>query len=473
MRILFFFLLALSQIATAQEKLTPFSELSGKKSYLQLNAARVGNNFWVQGIYPNGNSSETLLFKLNQSGKIMASLVTAFNGQIFASGEILHKGNRSYQLGYVWQGQKAGNIFPNPPMRAMIVLDSNLTVLDTLKYDIVPPFGYSSFDEGNGLIGDTIISVREYGRYDAVTGSPIAGRPKQIEKLGIKGEIYGANDISDKVSYFTDAVVTQNRVFVFAYISAEGNNTNIQPVGEFDFNGKFVKAHVFDAGDSTGKHGNLADIHKNMIYHTHDGFLDKRNDKFQLQKRIKLTDDFSKNIVEQSYDCFAFDQQDNVFYLHLNQNSPSCTIYKVDANHNLQWSNKIENQGAPRFILETNDGGCIIGLLKLTDFSNGIVQLFKLNSAGNIVSSDDYYIPLDLAKNLFYPNPFQSQLTLHEAIEGASEVQLYDMSGRIVGIFPVHNTTIEINEQLPKGAYIAQLKDVKGSTLGTQTIVKQ
>jgi hypothetical protein len=47
------------------------------------------------------------------------------------------------------------------------------------------------------------------------------------------------------------------------------------------------------------------------------------------------------------------------------------------------------------------------------------------------------------------------------------------MSGRIVGIFPVHNTTIEINEQLPKGAYIAQLKDTKGSVLGTQIIVKQ
>ena len=154
-------------------------------------------------------------------------------------------------------------------------------------------------------------------------------------------------------------------------------------------------------------------------------------------------------------------------------NEDYAKIFKYDAKLTLKWEKRIEGKLTPIQIIATSDNGILAACIELgSDFSQNTLRLYKLNADGDITAVTTLGT-INTPKNLFYPNPFQSQLTLKENIEGASEVQLFDINGRIVGIFTLNNNVIEVNSDLPKGTYIAQIKDEKGKILERQIIVKQ
>jgi hypothetical protein len=463
-KILSFLAFIACQIASAQPTLTQFSSLANREIDLSTNITKISNGFLIQGI----GVSVPMLYKLSDSGVVLDSMVVSYGGKFFYSDEIIRRGNLNYQLGYIYS-----NVPYTSPKRGLIIFDDNLKIIDTFQYNILPNNGFPNLNTSNTMIGDTIISVREYSRYDSAGIPMIPSRVTQIERIGLKGETYVTTNISDRVSIFTDAEVVKSRIFIFAYVASEASNINIQPVGEFLLDGTFVKTHPFNSNDpGGGPHGRIAILHKDMMYHAHDGSIDQRNNKFELVKRINLKNENSiLSGVGTSYKAFSFDNKDNLFYLHGNQGTLTSGVFKLNAKLEVVWEKNMGVQGGILFVEKTNEGGCLVGYVQNQGNDIYTLRLYKLDDLGKVTAINDISLPTQ--KNLFYPNPFQSQLTLHETVEGASEVQLYDINGRIVGIFSIHNTTIEGNNQLPKGVYIAQLKDVKGSILGTQTIVKQ
>ena len=460
-------LVACQTLIFGQSNLVQFSPLANRQTNLSTNITKISDGFLLQGIVAAGSTYIPMLYKLNNSGALIDSMVVSYNGKFFYSDEIIRNGNLNYQLGYIYS-----DVPYISPKRGLVIFDDNLNIVDTFKYNILPKNGFPNFNTSNTLIGDTIISVREYLLFDTA-GVQLPDRVTQIERIGLKGETYETTDISVRVKYSTDAAVLKNHIFVFGFVVAELPNINIQPVGEFALDGTFIKAYPFNANDPVGAyHGRIAEEHKDFIYHAHDGSIDQRNHKFELVKRVKLKNESSiLSGIGPSYKAFTFDNKDNIFYLHGNQGTSIVSVFKLNTSLEVIWEKNIGSQGGLLFVEKTNDGGCLVGCIQNQGNEVYTLLLYKINSNGDITAITTLGT-VNTPKNLFYPNPFQSQLTLQENIEGASEVQLSDMSGRIVGIFPLNNDSIEVNSDLPKGIYVAQIKDEKGKILGLQKVVK-
>jgi hypothetical protein len=465
MRTVIFIIFSLGcNLIAAQQKLQPFSQLSGQPTVYTPNITKINDGYLIQNIFKkNGTGFLPILYKLNSSGKIIDSMIIAYNGKDTYSDEVIHKNGLNYQLGFVAPSQTV----IKSPKRCLIVFDDNFKIIKNFEYDILPTDGFPNSNTSNAILGDTIISVRNYGLLDSLLNPLPGGRPTQIERFGINGEVYGVTTISPRAQSVTDAVVVKDRIFVFGWVAPTILFMNVEPVGEYMLDGTFIKTHTF----SGGFHGGQAIAHKSLIYHSHQGIIDQRNAKFELLKSIKLKNETVSLSIGPSYKPYAFDDKDNLFYLHYNQDTPNFSVFKLNASLELKWEKNMGLQGEARFVIGTDEGGCLVGFVVKQTNGLYILKMYKLDDLGNVTSVESIEQPIQ--RELFYPNPFQSQLTLQKGIEGATQVGLYDTNGRIVGTFPIENNSITVDPFLPVGTYIAQLKDATAKVLGVQMLVKE
>ena len=452
---------------SAQPNVTTFSELSGRQTIYSTNAniTAISDGYLVQSFYRKvGNGFLTLLYKISPSGKILDSMFLNFDGKDVYSDEIIRKGNLNYQLGYVAQSKTT----IKPPKRCLIVFDDNLKIIKKYEYDIIPANGFPTTNTSNEMVGDTIVCVRNYILLDSLINL-LPGSPTQIERIGINGEVFGVTNINDRAVVYSDAVVANNRLFVFGWVASEPPNMNPFPVGEYTLDGAFVKVH--QSGAFVGR---MAASHNNLIYYVDQGTLYQRNAKFELFKSVKLLDESFSLSIDPSYKAHAFDNKDNLFYLHRNEDYFGNSVFKVNNKLEVVWEKKMGPIGNPNFIIGTNEGGCLVGFTVPLQSGTSLATflLYKLDDLGNITSVETIRQPAP-QQALFYPNPFRSQLTLQQGVEGATQVCLYDMNGRTVGTYTLDNNSISVDDFLPTGTYMAQLKDAKGKILGVQTVVRE
>jgi hypothetical protein len=495
MRILFFFLLALSQIATAQEKLTPFSELSGiPDAYFQ--SVQISDGYLY--VVPTYNPTYQLrFFKLNEEGKIVDSLVinndsTLYTGHLYRQNGVNYFVAMSYPMPF-------DNFFisSSNTQREVFKISDDLKIVSHKKIGKLPnqyasnaattTLGVSVFQsEGVFVQKDTLFLMQSYFIMDSIGVWP-KSRGVRYEQIGIgTNSFWNQKEMPILQGNFYGSFITDKYLYSFGELDTKmfpsGIPYNAGLMGKFDKTGKLLlPAEIDKEGSGVLGDGLMGTLHNNNIYCAYSGrfknevceeriaTIDRRDLNFNMIKRATVS---HCNAKPSGNNPFAFAPNGDIYF--------QCAlgaqvgIYKYNSNLDLLWGKLYDlPYHAPLSIKITKDNGILVECSELVPATGKTyVKLYKLNADGNVTSTINLG-NITSSKNLFYPNPFQSQLTLHEAIEGASEVQLYDMSGRVIGIFSIHNTTIEINEQLPKGVYIAQLKDIKGSILGMQTIVKQ
>ena len=464
----------------AQPIFTPFSTITSKRKYASSgNITKISDGFLIQGFsYEEDSFKSRMLFKISPSGKVLDSMFAIFDNKEFYSDQIIHRENLNYQLGYIFPSKSIIS-----PKRGLIIFDDNLTIINKFEYDIVPANGFPNTNTSNIMVGDTIISVRNYSFFDSLL-NPLPGKPNQIERFGINGEIYGVANISKRVSLLSDAVVVEDRIFIFGWIASVVPNFNPYPVGEYMLDGTFIKCHPYNVGapPNPSFRSDMAENHKGLLYHVHQNefgqtMLDQRDSRFKLLKRVKLKNEEFEGGFAPTYKSFAFDDKDNIFYLQTNKNTQDCSVFKLNSDLELLWEKNFGTaSGDPNFVVETNEGGCLVGFVSSIFNAQGkiinILNMYKLDDLGNITSVKTIRQPTP-SQSLFYPNPFRSQLTLQQGIESATQVCLYDMSGRTVGTYTLENNSINVADFLPIGTYMAQLKDAKSKILGVQTVVKE
>jgi hypothetical protein len=492
----FIILLLFAQSVFAQTELKPFSELSGTQDYFYQSYKTDYGFIYGVPIPAYDANYRYRLYKLNEDGKMMDSLYIG-NDSIRYTGYLHRQNNKNYFIAAEYKMNLIGNLtnfFANVH-RVLFEIDDNMKISSFNRYEKLP-FGFSKsiyrFTLGIGSFHaesahvqkDTLQLVQYFLAMDSL-GTTIATQNTHFEQLGLGANKSYKNTKLLATQGVYSSFITDDYFYIFGELNFKYFPPN-QPynaglMGRFDKTGKLLQTADIDSDGSGAMGDGVVGVHhNNKIYCAYSKItgvnnevvrlasFDRKDMNFKLEKRTRVK---TYDMIPRGSNPFAFADNGDIYFL--TQKSDTVGISKHSKDLDFIWEKKYKlPQHTPISIKMTKDGGILLECTEAFTIDKRRVKLYKLNADGNIISTTNLG-NITSSKNLFYPNPFQSQLTLHEAIEGASEVQLYDMSGRVVGIFPIHNTTIEINEQLPKGAYIAQLKDVKGSILGMQTIIKQ
>ncbi len=498
MRIIFLFILAMSQITVVAQSNTPqFSELSGKGSF-DFVSIEVADGY----VCCLREKLENKLYKIDKKGKIVHQKSLNF-GNYVRYGSIVSNGAKVYFHGDRYDTFDGVNInaFYQSGRKTVFEIKDDFSFGKENIYNTVPKGAGNMSGLQTGFIDimyqnsayfydDTLFMVRFYMLYDTLTGKPTFQRGLQLEKTHLNSTYAIAKSLGATFGAYYCAITTPKNIYAYGEMGKVTDGQiliNGGPVGKFDRNGELLKTSSFDnlysgyfATGSVGQYHN-AKLYSSYIRSPFGSTtdckgegtaIDIRDEDFNLEKVITVPDCY---VIPSGSRPFAFDANKNI-YLQTKgykNNEDYAKIFKYDAKLTLKWEKRIEGKLTPIQIIATSDNGILAACIELgSDFSQNTLRLYKLNADGDITAVTTLGT-INTPKNLFYPNPFQSQLTLKENIEGASEVQLFDINGRIVGIFTLNNNVIEVNSDLPKGTYIAQIKDEKGKILERQIIVKK
>ena len=474
------------QTALAQQKADLFSELSNKKV---ANAVTIEVSDGYVCCLREGK--ENKLYKIDKKGKIIGQKKLDFDNYL-RYGSIVSNGNRVYFHGERYKPFDGVNVtaFYQSARKTVFEINADFSFGKENIYDVIPrgagnvnenssSYIYIRYQNSAYFDKDTLFVVRSYNLFDTLTSNFIGGsNGLQLEKTYLNSTYSSVKSINTNVYQYCNALTTNQSIFIYG-------ETDGSPVGRFDRNGNLQAAYKFDdvgsgdlAAGSTGQHNS------NKIYSTYvknplsvntnckgEGtVIDIRDEEFNVKKIINVPD---CNVIPSGSRPFAFGADNSVYLQTLNSNGRYAKLFKYDDKLNVKWERKINGSLFPVQIIATADNGALFTCIEIdTITQDRLLRLYKIDADG-VITSTTTIEQLSTQKQVFYPNPFQSQLTLQQGIEGATEVCLYDMSGRTVGTYTLENNSINVVDFLPVGTYIAQLKDAKGKILGVQTVVKE
>lgn len=486
------------QIALGQTNFNTFSDLSGKGS-VDFVAIEVADGF----VCCLREKTENKLYKIDKKGKITHQQSLNF-GNYIRYGSIVSNGAKVYFHGDRYEPFDGVNInaFYQSGRKTVFEIKDDFSFGKENIYNTIPKGAGNMVGQQTGFIDikyqnsayfdkDTLFMVRFYSLFDTLTGTYIPGaRGLQLEKTYLNSNYTYIKSLGANFGAYYCATTTPKNIYAYGEVGKITNGQiliNGAPVGKFDREGNLLSTYKLEGFESGNfATGSVGQYHDAKLYSTYiknpfgsttdckgEGTaIDIRDEDFKLEKIITVPDCY---VIPSGSRPFAFSADKNIYLqtLSFKKDSRYAKIFKYDANFNLKWEKEITGVLFPIQIIATSDNGILAACIELgSDPSENTLRLYKLNADGNVTSITTLG-NVSAAKNLFYPNPFQSQFSPQENIEGASEVTLYDISGRTVGVFALSNKVIEVNSDLPKGTYIAQIKDAKGKILGQQVMVKQ
>ncbi len=486
MRTLTLLLFFVANFTFAQKPFTTFSELS--KDSLSLYSSIKVSDGYVYCFF-----SETV--KINNDGKIVKKIDFKKNGYQ-SSGRIVRLNNRNFLFGIffpIFDGTNVKFLISNE-YRVVVELDDNLNILSEKKFQKLPE-GYFSInlEQTTGVIAtqgevlklsnDTLYSIQRYITVDS-SWFPNGGGSK-YEILDLKNTKTILTKELEGIGKHLHSIFSKNFFYALGDIGkgllGGGGTSVLNTIGQFDLDGVLQKAISYD-NDLSGSYGqgSVGQLQDNKLYLAYTSLItdcktttiDIRGQSLNLLKKVKIPD---CGIVPSGSEPFLFEPNGDFYFSTLKMDSliQRVALYKYDKNLNQIWSKEYDLSVLVMSLKMTDDNHILMECLAAGSSNNNYqIRLYKISKNGDITAITTLGT-VNIPKTLFYPNPFQSQLSLQENIEGASEVQLSDINGRIVGIFSLNKNSIEVSSDLPKGAYIAQIKDAKGKILGQQMIIKQ
>ncbi len=496
MRIIFLFLLAISQITVmAQSNLTPFSELSGVPDIL-FQSIQIPDGY-IYAVPARDPVYRFRFFKINENGKITDSLVLG-NDTIRYSGYLERQDGKNYFVATGYPAPFDNYLLASSKIqREIFEISNDLKIVSQKKIGKLPnKYATSSSITTLGIKvhksdaifvqKDTLFLLQYYFIMDSIGSFP-QSKGVRYEQIGIGAEkFWNVKELNAVQGFLYNSFITNDFIYTFGELNTQMFPSNIPYnaglMGKFDRAGKLLlPAEIDKEGSGTLGDGLTGVSHSDKIYCAYSGrfknnvcddriaTIDIRDSNFKMIKRATVS---HCKVIPSGSNPFAFATNGDIYF----QGSLGAQvgIYKYNSNLDLLWGKLYDLPShAPISLKVTKDSGLLVECSeRVPSTSNTYIKLYKLNSDGDITAITTLST-VNTPKNLFYPNPFQSQLSLQESIEGASEVQLSDINGRIVGIFLLNKNSIEVSSDLPKGVYIAQIKDEKGKILGQQMIVKQ
>ena len=142
-----------------------------------------------------------------------------------------------------------------------------------------------------------------------------------------------------------------------------------------------------------------------------------------------------------------------IHYCYIGSNNTS--IYKFDFNYNIIWESVISSNVAvgDRSIRSISNGGFICGLRNVISSPN--IGLAKLDSNGQVTSTDEYVIHNVDYKLSNYPNPFNPstsiQFTLPTDVNNPV-VEIFNIKGQLIEKLPILNNQLSVEWFADKNA---------------------
>lgn len=147
------------------------------------------------------------------------------------------------------------------------------------------------------------------------------------------------------------------------------------------------------------------------------------------------------------------------------------TVTKTDAETNIIWSRSYEDGEhvfQPCSVMATSDGGCLItGRCWTLDQTEAVLFVLKFFADGSLTvpRAEEFFRPY-----CFYPNPTKDQLRMQFSPDvQPTQVELYDMQGRLVYVQSNSFETIDMN-CLPAGTYTMRVILVDGKMFSDKLV---
>ncbi len=478
----------------SQAQLPEFSNLSSRtiSRRLQFNSLRVDDG--ILYFAPRADNIP-VLYKVDFNGAIVDS-VYLVQDDYRITGILASNGDKILMAGEANKPFVSYDQLFNDRRAALVILNSELEILDINLYDIVPySAGWtrsitsgspiSTFIQpagGIGIVNDTVYITKQYTYFDTLTFLP-NGFDRVIERMMIQGPALATISIAASTLDVYASVFTDNAIYVNGQSGEPSGSLILDPaaVGEYDYAGNFIQKHLLLDVPSLGFDPTFESVGNragNRIYNSvvDEGFfgapcasamLDIRNLDFQQLRLVKVPD---CGMAPSGTKCVSI--SDNAIYYLTRDGDFNLGLYKYDTTLNLIWR-KIYDFSEPHYGIAINampDGGVILECV-IDDADQGIIKLYKVSALGDIISSTklvaDPKIPLSV-----YPNPFSAQLFIQGEIAQKAIVKIYDLAGNLLFSEPLAGQMIDCTE-LPAGAYSLCLFSQKnGALLHSQCIMK-
>jgi len=462
-----------------------FSPLSGRSRY-NFSAVEVnGSLFYCLRTVVNDSVVRHTTYKLQADGQIIDSISNSSDG-IDRWGWISAQGERIFFHGIRWVGSVYTNI-----RHSVLEYNQQLEQVggEIVGTSLTPATAFITY-QSTGFItmtqmsdfhlyNDTILTAYQFLMVD----SPFValGRKNFFLKMGLDGTLYVKKEIP--VNELYNVFFANNKMYV-------QGSTYVSPfvpraLSEFDSNGDLIRGIDYDTwGSGEFLEGSLGLWHKGQFYLTYVGkddnlpgcatdnaAIDVRDSTWAVLHRFKLPD---CGYYVSGKTPFAFDTQDNVYYVALDaQTFRKIIVYKFSPDFQIIWKKELDFSGQPDEIdpatlLTTSDGGLVVNSFKGSDLS-----IIKISATGDVVSSTSLPLSNENMGPVVYPNPTVGPLRVLPAFSAATVAQVASINGRPIGVFDLRTQQIDLSTY-PPGVYAISLWDAGlQRLLGTELVVKQ
>jgi hypothetical protein len=333
-------------------------------------------------------------------------------------------------------------------------------------------------------------SVWDYNYYDTLNFLAVE-KVRYFEKIDLNGTLLAQSNLDDNVGQvFNNAIFAEENMFVFGWLS-DVLPFSPKSVGKYDLNGNFKEVYALDYDSSSDTDlaainlatGEAQGASVFVAYHAisnsiSDGcqgpsaVLEQRDGQFNLIKQTKVP---ACGEYPGGKNCFAFDNEGNVFY-QTQTIDGRVGLHKYDAFLAHQWSQLFDFGifHSPISLTETSDGGCVLECIA-SENNLYYLKLYKVDAEGNIVSKTTNSV-LEERMSLF-PNPTTGGVTLRlgQPILQPVNLKIFDHQGRLLQMRDFSNlseTWVDLSAY-PSSLYILELKTEEGVLLGASKVVLQ
>jgi hypothetical protein len=430
MRISYLFLFLLLNISVIKGQDYPeFSDLSSNKStYSGYFSSIEVNGGYLYHIYQN--DSDYRLFKVNYDGIVIDSTTTFADGYD-CGGDLYSINQRIFLIGTAFPPEFINFAYLMENRRNSILeYNQDLDLIGVHLYNTMPYenfvdlsiyFDNSFFQPLTSfhLEGDTMSIIRSYTQLDTLTFISDYTQP-MLERVGLNDSVYLVKNLGYNLTYYTGAVITDDKIFANAFASSVGGPVfiNFSSIGELTSNGDFVRQISLAPPnawvDPTVTSASVLINNRIFTSYNDPGFylpecgeeaavIDIRDKDFNLLHLAKVPD---CGFYPSGTKCFA--EQGNKIYFLTRNALGDIGLYQYDTLLNLQWGKIFDFQESHLGISlnSTPDGGCIMEC-----FVGDILKLYKVDCFGNIVSSTQLPIG-NQGKISIFPNPFADSFTI-------------------------------------------------------------
>ncbi len=374
--------------------------------------------------------------------------------------------------------------------RAIVELNSDLTIIETQLFDIIPfgageVVGTSGAYVGTSYPSSMIIedeklrAVWSYAIFDTASPtSEIIGNVYQYEQIDLISNETEVQPLQD-ATFLLDVLYNEEDFWVYGEIADTiiGNVAfNQRPVGHYSNGGEKLNTYFFDeAGSGAFSDGSIGTIRDGLFYSAYYGksvdiegceedntVIDLRDADFNLLKRVKLPD---CDLFARGKNSFAFTSTGDFYFYGLG--GDNLGIYKFDSELNVLCSELISLPNeVPISLKITPDDGVIIETQN--DFL--AMKLYSFSCEADPILSDNS-VEFD-TKLKFFPNPTFDKLFIEVESNRNFRIEVISLQGKTILNQSGDNLEIQLRK-FASGIYFIKIIDEQtGELISQEKIVK-